>query len=251
MSAIRHRMRDFVVEQFQSSYIAPSVDQSAFNCPSCGAFSRQKWFALDARPVLDGDVGDPRVLEAVSRALGHKAVPSFLGSECDHCHSMAIWRNGNLVWPTIGASPPPNPDLPSDIRADYKEASVILNDSPRGAAALLRLAIEKLCEHLNVKGRDLNQKIGRLVAEGLSREVQQALDVVRVIGNKAVHPGQIDLKDDRATALRLFPIVNFIAEEEISKLKRVQELYDSLPNGVRNGIQTRDGRNSAPTSHER
>ena len=188
--------------------------------------------------------------ELVSRAVGHKAVPGVLGSECDRCHSMAIWREGNLVWPKNGAAPLPNPDLPSDVRADYEEASVILGDSPRGAAALLRLAVEKLCDHLEVEGRDLNEKIGTLAAEGLNHEVQKALDVVRVFGNHAVHPGQIDLYDDQATALSLFPIVNFIAEEKISKINRVRELFETLPKGAHQGIEERHSRNSRPTNHK-
>jgi hypothetical protein len=38
--------------------------------------------------------------------------------------------------------------------------------------------------------------------------VQQSLDIVRVIGNDAVHPGQIDLTDDIETATKLFVLIN-------------------------------------------
>jgi len=44
---------------------------------------------------------------------------------------------------------------------------------------------------------------------------------VRVIGNEAVHPGKLDLKDDRDTATRLFKLVNIIAEQMISNPKHV------------------------------
>ena len=62
-----------------------------------------------------------------------------------------------------------------DVRRDYEEASAILDASPRGAAALLRLAIEKLCKELGENGRDLNADIASLVRKGLDPRVQKAL----------------------------------------------------------------------------
>jgi Domain of unknown function (DUF4145) len=49
--------------------------------------------------------------------------------------------------------------------------------------------------------------VASLVRKGLSPVVQQALDAVRVIGNEAVHPETLDLKDDRDTATTLFGLV--------------------------------------------
>lgn len=130
------------------------------------------------------------------------------------------------------------------MRADYDEASAILDLSPRGAAALLRLVIQKLCAHLGEKGRNLDEDIGSLAKKGLDTRVKNALDIVRVIGNNAVHPGQIDLRDDRATAEKLFGLVNLIVEVMISQPKHISDLYDSLPEGARKAIERRDGDNS-------
>ena len=52
------------------------------------------------------------------------------------------------------------------------------------------------------KGENLNADVAKLVKKGLPVDVQQALDAVRVIGNEALHPGQMDLRDDRPTAER-------------------------------------------------
>jgi hypothetical protein len=49
-----------------------------------------------------------------------------------------------------------------------------------------------------------------LVAEGLNPKIQKAIDLVRVVGNNAVHPGQINLDDNSAIALKLFKIINMI-----------------------------------------
>jgi hypothetical protein len=84
--------------------------------------------------------------------------------------------------------------------------------------------------------------IASLVAKGLNRLVQQSLDIVRVIGNEAVHPGTIDLRDDRDTALQLFKLVNLIAEQMISTPKHVNQIFDSLPVAKKAAIEKRDGK---------
>ncbi len=58
-----------------------------------------------------------------------------------------------------------------------------------------------------------------MVSDGLSPKIQQALDLVHVIGNNAVHPGKINLDDNREMAEKLLQILNFIAEEMITKPK--------------------------------
>jgi Domain of unknown function (DUF4145) len=126
------------------------------------------------------------------------------------------------------------------VRRDYEEASTILDVSPRGAAALLRLAVQKLCKELDESGENLNADIASLVRKGLDVRVQKALDAVRVIGNNAVHPGQIDLRDDRATAETLFSLVNLICEKMITEPKHVDEVYARLPEAARKAIEQRD-----------
>ncbi|MEH2508676.1 hypothetical protein V1291_000030 [Nitrobacteraceae bacterium AZCC 1564] len=121
------------------------------------------------------------------------------------------------------------------------EAAAIVDQSPRGAAALLRLALQKLMPHLNQKGKNLDHDIGGLVKKGLDPVVQQALDVIRVIGNNAVHPGQIDLKDDKATAEKLFDILNVIVLTMITARKQIAVMFKDLPDGAKAAIAKRDG----------
>ena len=97
-----------------------------------------------------------------------------------------------------------------------------------------------MCKHLGERGKNINDDIGSLVTKGLDVRVKQALDVVRVIGNDAVHPGQIDLRDDRATAESLFGLVNLIAEKTISEPKHVEELFAGLPETAKKQIENRD-----------
>ncbi len=106
---------------------------------------------------------------------------------------------------------------------------------------MLRLAIQKLCIHLGQPGKNINNDIKALVQGGLDPRVQKALDVVRVIGNNAVHPGEIDV-DDLETAETLFRLVNLIAEKMITEPKHLDDVYNDLPAAVREAIEKRDGK---------
>jgi hypothetical protein len=134
----------------------------------------------------------------------------------------------------------PHEDIPASIREDFDEAASVIDLSPRSAAALLRLCIQKLMVELKQKGENLSEDIGGLVAQGLDPGVQKALDIVRVIGNNAVHPGQIDLKDDKPTAMSLFQLLNVIIERCISIPKKIEAMYAGLPPGALEGIKKRD-----------
>lgn len=84
--------------------------------------------------------------------------------------------------------------------------------------------------------------IAALVADGLSVKIQRALDIVRVVGNESVHPGEMNIQDDASTVSTLFELVNIIAETMISEPKRIDEMFSSLPSGKLEGIRNRDGK---------
>ncbi len=151
-------------------------------------------------------------------------------------------HNAYMLWPFgIENAPLPHDDMPGDVKADYIEARSISALSPRGAAALLRLAIQKLCKHLGGSGENINADIGLLVKQGLPVQIQQALDVVRVTGNNAVHPGELRLDDKPEMAKALFGLLNLIVANRIAEPKRIEALYGALPQGALDGIQKRDG----------
>lgn len=214
----------------KANYIAPDRGINAFNCPGCGVFAKQNWYYISAAENQNGFGLQYRNRE-------------FVLSNCESCGAPTIWHGDNIIFPMHSSAEPPNTDLPMDIRADYVEAQNIATISPRGAAALLRLAIQKLCVHLGQPGKNINADIGALVSAGLPLLVQQALDSVRVIGNDAVHPGTLDLRDDRETVNKLFRLVNFIATKTITEPREINELYNGLPADKLAGIANRDKSN--------
>ncbi len=259
--------------------VPPSISQVAFDCPHCGAYTTHTWYDTHAdvrekEPRAPG-ITDPEILDDIRKSdqFDDEATRTrFLAyfekilrglvvvernssstyvyytagnvhlSKCFSCREVTVWVHDHIVFPPVIAGPAPNPDLPAGVMDDYNEASRIVNLSARGAAALLRLSIQKLCVELGEKGKNIDDDIASLVKKGLSPLVQKALDAVRVIGNEAVHPGTLDLKDDTDTASKLFGLVNLIAEQMISNPKHVAELYGKLPPAKLKAIEDRDGK---------
>jgi hypothetical protein len=137
--------------------------------------------------------------------------------------------------------------MPAEVAEDYEEARRVYTVSPRSSAALLRLAVQKLCIHLGRPGKNLNNDIGQLVTAGLPIRVQKALDVVRVIGNNQVHPGTLDVRDNPEIAASLFELVNLIVESLITTEKKINAVFEGLPGTAKEQIAKRDSQATAKT----
>lgn len=147
----------------------PTFKKSAFDCPYCGVFAQMDW--REASP---------------SQAYARERMPPNRAhwARCDNCSKEQYWivdafdpdaspfeapipRVTRMVFPAGGQSSAPraHPDMPEDVRTDYDEARAIVDSSVRGACALLRLATEKFVQQLQPDGRNLNDRIGKLVAK--------------------------------------------------------------------------------------
>ncbi len=132
--------------------------------------------------------------------------------------------------------------MPNLLKADFEEARTVYKLSPRSAAALLRLCVQKLFIELGMGNVTIDTAIKSLVASGrLDIDLQQAADALRVIGNESVHPGTMDLKDDTQTAYALFEMLNYIVERTVTFPARAKALFDSLPDAKKEAIAKRDG----------
>ncbi|WP_155962203.1 DUF4145 domain-containing protein [Streptococcus ruminantium] len=228
-------------------------NSKAFQCPNCSGFASHLW-----------------KYEPITIHQKHSETLRFtITAQCQACEQFSIWLTNelpvtnkghrelqgyaeylsldttnssvSLIFPDNSLNvPAPNSDMPSDIKEIFIEAGQILDKSPRASAALSRLAIEKLVGHLEIEGKDLNSKIGKLVSKGMPIEIQQMLDSVRVIGNNAVHPGQIDITDNKELALSLLYFINLIIDNRITQPKKISEIYHSLPESYREAIKNRD-----------
>ena len=161
-------------------------------------------------------------------------------STCLKCDGEMLWWEGSIVSPRVTTAPSPHDDMPVGVKKTFEEAREIFEISARASAALLRLALEELTVELGYANGSLDSRIGKMVKSGLSELVGQALDVVRVVGNNSVHPGQIDVNDDRDTATALFELLNYVVERLITEPAKIGKLFHSLPEGAKQAIARRN-----------
>ena len=213
------------------NYVAPDFKKDSFTCPHCGTLSLVHYHTISYQGCT--------VVVSKSGIINN-GDSSLHVATCQNCKKKIIWVDNVYVYPDIVAEEA-NPDMPESVKQLYNEAGSIYSKSPRAACALLRLAIDRLCNELGETDRDISKNIGALVDKGLPKFVQQALDVVRVVGNKAVHPGQIEFDvDDKGTATMLMHLINVIVTWMVTEQNKIDSLYQGLPESVRKSIENRD-----------
>lgn len=210
-------------------YTIPQKTLRAYTCPHCNTLSHM-------------DIEEHRMnsdfIESIPFGGYYNSVITMHSCQC--CGKKILWIDDEYIYPEIVAEEA-NPDMPESVKKLYEEAGLIYNKSPRAACALLRLAVENLCHELGKDDRDINKNIAALVKDGLSPEIQKALDIVRVVGNKAVHPGQIAIDvDNVSTAKLLMRLLNMIVQRMITESRELGELYNTLPEHNREAIERRD-----------
>ena len=217
-----------------SEYSPPEYHSDGFNCPYCNAYAKQTWAALGWN-----DHDDPSDDWGIIFIHGADVEISI----CSRCYSATFWLHKKIIYPIARMGPPANSDLLGNVKEMYEEASAIAGLSARAACALLRVAIEMLLKDLGhlKENSNINDSIGELVRAGVDKRVQQALDVVRVTGNNAVHPGTIDFNDSTDVS-SLFELINYIADTLITQPKKTSEMFDNLPEGDKKRIKRRDSK---------
>lgn len=218
-------------------YVEPKFKENAFTCPYCESFAQQSW----SIKTIDSSYYDKSIHNGYFKGFTN----TIATSTCQYCGKYHVWHNDKMIVPTNSPISMPIEDMPQVVKDLYLEARDVYPISYKSACALLRLALQHLCEELlkdKSKG-EINKDIGQLVKETVPQEFQQALDIVRVIGNNAVHPGKMDEQDVKEYAVTLFELLNYIVQEKIVRPKLIGGIYDKLPGGVLKSIDKRDNKN--------
>ena len=148
----------------QKNYVSPDYMKDSFTCPHCGALSLMHYVCVNYAN------GNYYSTTANNKRVGDSWI---LIATCHNCKKKIIWIDNIYAYPDVVAEEA-NADMPDSVKQLYDEANLIYNKSPRAACALLRLAIDRLCNELGETDRDINKNIGALVRKGLPQTVQQA-----------------------------------------------------------------------------
>lgn len=94
-----------------------------------------------------------------------------------------------LVYPR-GTPRPLPPEVPREYAEDYKEACLVLPDSPKASAALSRRCLQNLLRSVaKVTPGKLANEIQEVVdSKTLPSHLAESIDAIRNVGNFAAHP---------------------------------------------------------------
>lgn len=206
-----------------------SFGNTSIICPYCHVYAQFDW---SVQQKLNSKPKEYRLIVA----------------KCNSCHLDSVWfqnlqsKEEILMFPDYPSGlDAPNSDMPNNIQQIYIEAAKVLKDSPRASAALSRLAIDQLTQQFSSES-SLDTRIADLVSKGLSSKLQKAFDIVRIVGNNAVHPGEIDLKDNQEMAKSLLRLLNMITDNLITQPNQIDKFYNSLPERQLKHIEKRDSK---------
>ena len=99
-------------------------------------------------------------------------------------------RRQIMAYPRSSSRNPVPKEVPEAIGEDYREAALVLADSPKASAALGRRCLQHLLrDAAGVKPDDLAKEIQQVLDAGrLPTHIAEAIDAIRNIGNFSAHP---------------------------------------------------------------
>lgn len=212
--------------------VEPRVGLSSCTCPYCNTLAELKWDYMDIH-----DNGGKKVF---SNSLVGGYIQRIGIATCNCCGNFQLWLGDMILIPDSIPLPLPIEDMPEDVKEIYNEARGVYSKSSKAAAALLRLALQKLCVYLGEPGININIDIKSLVAKGLDTRIQKSLDILRITGNNAVHPGEMNLDEDNSIVVKLFDLMNYIVTKMITEPQEIDSFFENMPESTKEGIEKRD-----------
>lgn len=212
--------------------ISPKFRAKAFQCPHCHAFAQQTW-----HNIIDETRHNTLTME-----YGKTVRRIYDSAECVVCKKLSFWKNKEMIYPATPSAPTPTDDMPPSVKKIYEEARLIEPHSKRAAMVLLRVCLEKLMAHLQMKGKTLNEKIKNLAKKGVTEEAIRWLLAVKVMGNEAAHIGNIDPNDKEIVEKlnKVFTTINLIVTVTITLKNMADDLTKKQP---KNNNQTTQKKN--------
>ena len=99
-------------------------------------------------------------------------------------------RDEVLIRPKASNRSPVPAQVPEEFSEDYREACLVLADSPKASAALSRRCLQHILrERAGVRHGNLYNEIQEVLSSNsLPSDIAESIDLIRNIGNFAAHP---------------------------------------------------------------
>ncbi len=99
-------------------------------------------------------------------------------------------RSERLIYPRTPSRVPLPKEVPEEFAETYREACVVLSDSPKASAALSRCCLQNLLRaKAHIKHSNLDREIQDVIDNGsLPPYIVEAIDAIRKVGNYTAHP---------------------------------------------------------------
>lgn len=130
-----------------------------------------------------------------------------------------------MVYPKGVSRSPVPADVPETIAVDYREACLVIADSPKASAALSRRCLQHVLRTAaGVKPSDLAKEIQQVLDEGkLPTHLADSIDAVRNIGNFSAHPMK------STTTGEILPVEPHEADWNLEVLESLFDFYYVQP----------------------
>jgi hypothetical protein len=160
---------------------------AAFKCPSCPVTFT--WI-LSGQLALGVDSAGRHLRVESAPCPGCQRWSLRLIATTVTAEGAVVETDPLLIWPRATNRPPCPPEVPANICGDYREACLVLADSPKASAALSRRCLQQILrDGAKVKHANLSDEIDQVLAsKRLHSSIARSLDAVREIGNFAAHP---------------------------------------------------------------
>lgn len=197
-------------------------------CPHCREGFHDTWQWSGLGQDVDGIKG---VRKTNCPACGRDVI------ELVHYSGAVIWGqmqaptailSKSMIHPKTFSRAPLAPEVPASLAAYYREACLVLSDSPMASAALSRRCLQALLRnHAGIKPSDLSNEIQQVLDKGnLPSHVADEIDAIRAVGNFAAH----EIKSTNTGAIVEVEVGE--AEWNLDTLEALFDIYFVQPSKV-------------------
>ena len=129
----------------------------------------------------------------VIQLVKEPTIPGYTGPPPGSRFQAPLNAVSSLIHPKATNRQPVPAEVPEEFTADYREACLVLTDSPKASAALSRRSLQHILQEKS--GAKTQNNLAKTIEEVIDdpktpRDVAESLDMVRNIGNFSAHPNK-------------------------------------------------------------